>query len=203
MRFATSIFSESQGPNNARRGRLPLPSPIYGPSSDGNRPRRRRRFGERGTVPDPGQSQSAVARHRVGHRHRHRLVRPGGLGVQLPRRVRGPAGGVRQHPRPLEACVLHRHPGADPLGFGPDVVPGEELGAWRTGPADHQSPQPEEAAGGLPVRCLHADPDAGTRRRHHALADLLQLHHPAGGHHRAGDQPPGPGEPEVPQRQRI
>ena len=106
-------------------------------------------------------------------------------------------------PTPLKVGVLHHRSGAAGLGLAPAFVPGQELGAGRSRPAPDQPQEHQEAAGGLPVRHLHADPDAGTGRRHHALADLLQLHHPAGRDHGVGDQPPGPGEPQVPQRQRL
>ena len=57
--------------------------------------------------------------------------------------------------------------------------PGAQLGAGRPRqPADHAEER-QAPPGRLPGRRLHADPAARPRRRHHALAHLLQLPDPA------------------------
>ncbi len=123
--------------------------------------------------------------------------------LRVPRRLRGPARGLRQHPGPDEARLLHRHAGAPAVGDPADVLSGEELGTGRARPTGHDPEEHQATPRRLPVGHLHADPDARARRRHHAQPHLLQLHHPARRHHRVGDQPPGPREHEVPARRHL
>ena len=149
------------------------------------------------------QFQTAPAGHLAGHRHRpvRRRQRRRAADHGVAQRQRRSPRGLRRRARGTAGRLLHRRPRRHRVGCVPVRRADEELG---TGPAgadatDHRR-QRQAPLRRLPRRGLHAHAAARPCRRTDALDDLLRVPRPPRRHHRAGDRPPTPGEPQVPPR---
>ena len=111
--------------------------------------------------------------HRSRRRHRrlHADLGRAAADHRLAQREPAPPRGVRRHPRPAEAGLLHDHPGDARLGGVPVRRPDEELGARQAGP-DAAAPRRRTPSGASPTsapastcaRCCATRPPASCTR---------------------------------------